>query len=266
MVALGIGFLLAGFFSKAKDASGPSGPTAKKGLFFAESFDYPAGEKLQGKAGGFGFGGAWEKGGFNSAPDAPHKIDGTSLTFNGLAATGGACKVAVATTIVGLERPLADPGAFSAPGTRYVSVLLRPDGVLNAGPLNGFFGLSLRSKDSELFFGKPGNEALGKWVIEERGGAEQVASDAPVVLGQATLLVLKIEYKPGADRVTLFVNPKPGAPEPKAATIKDNAKLGSTDTLVIYSTGAFSVDEIRGGDSFQSVTPTGGEKTTTLTR
>lgn len=88
------------------------------------------------------------------------------------------------------------------------------------------------------------------------GGANQVATGASVVLNQTTLLVLKIEYREGPDRLTLYVNPKAGAPEPAKGTVKDDADLGATDTVVIYSTGEFVIDELRAGDSFQSVSPT----------
>jgi len=256
-IVLGAALFLAGFSTTETTA----GPMVGRGVLFAEPFDYPAGESLEGKAGGFGLGGAWVIGGFNASPESVHKIEKGSLAIIGLAASGGSCQVGAAGSIVGLERPLADPGAFAGPGvTAYLSFIVRPEGTLNAGPLNGFFGLSLRSKNSELFIGKPGNEAVNKWVMEERGGAGQVASDAPVVLDHTTLLVVKLEHKPDGDRATLYVNPKPGDPEPKTGTIKDNANIGVTDTLVIYSTGAFSLDEIRGGDSFQSVTPGDGEK------
>lgn len=232
-------------------------PEANTGkLLFSEPFDYPKGERLSGKNGGTGFAQAWGSGGFNSDPDAPHAVGDESLACENLATSGRSCTVAVQHRIVGMERLLAHPEEFAKPGsTRYVSVVMRPEGKLGDGPLNGFFGLCLRSKGGELFFGKPGNEAIDKWVMEERGGAAQVATASPVVANQATLLVLKIEYKEGNDRLTLYVNPKPGGPEPTNGTVKDNADLGVTDTVLMYSTGAFSMDELRAGETFQSVLP-----------
>jgi hypothetical protein len=225
-------------------------------LFFSEPFDYPQGERLSGKNGGTGFAQAWGSGGFNSDPNAPYVVGDESLACENLATSGKSCKVAVQKRIVGMERSLAHPEEFAKPGsTRYVSVVMRPDGKLGDGSLNGYFGLCLRSKGGELFFGKPGNEAIDKWVMEERGGKAQVATASPVVVNKATLLVLKIEYKEGNDRLTLFVNPKPAEAEPTNGTVKDNADLGVTDTVLMYSTGAFSMDELRGGETFQSVLP-----------
>src|SRR5208282_1351878 len=243
--------------SQSTKAAAPKPEATAGRLLFSEPFDYPKGERLTGKNGGTGFAQAWGSGGFNSDPNAPHVVGDDSLAFKNLATSGRSCKVAVQDRIVGMERSLAHPEEFAKPGsTRYVSVVMRPEGKLGDGPLNGFFGLCLRSKGGELFLGKPGNEAMDKWVMEERGGTAQVATASPVVANQATLLVLKIEYKEGTDRLTLYVNPKPGEAEPTNGTVKDNADLGVTDTVLLYSTGAFSVDELRAGETFQSVLPT----------
>jgi len=238
-------------------AAAPKPETNIAKLLFSEPFDYPSGDQLSGKNGGTGFAQAWGSGGFNSDPSAPHIVGDESLACGNLSTSGKSCKVAVQNRIVGMERLLAHPEEFAKPGlTRYVSVVMRPEGKLGDGPLNGFFGLCLRSKEGELFVGKPGNEATDKWVMEERGGKGQVATASPVVANQATLLVLKIEYKEGNDRLTLYVNPKPGEAEPTNGTVKDDADLGVTDTVLMYSTGAFSMDELRAGETFPSVLPT----------
>ncbi len=242
--------------SQSSETAAPKPEASTGKLLFSEPFDYPKGERLLGKNGGTGFAQAWGSGGFNADPNAPHAVGDESLACENLATSGRSCTVAVQHRIVGMERLLAHPEEFAKPGsTRYVSVVMRPEGKLGDGPLNGFFGLCLRSKGGELFFGKPGNEAIDKWVMEERGGRAQVATVSPVVAHQATLLVLKIEYKEGNDRLTLYVNPKPGGPEPTNGTVKDNADLGITDTVLMYSTGAFSMDELRAGETFQSVLP-----------
>jgi Ca2+-binding RTX toxin-like protein len=56
--------------------------------------------------------------------------------------------------------------------------------------------------------------------------------------------------------VTLYVNPAPGGPEPTSGTVKDDSDYQTIDTVTIYSSGAFSIDEIRFGDTFADVTPT----------
>jgi hypothetical protein len=65
----------------------------------------------------------------------------------------------------------ASPG--TGPGVRHLSFLLRPEGRLGEGTLNGFFGVSLLSPSGELFIGIPGGGRLDRYGIEERGGQNQ---------------------------------------------------------------------------------------------
>jgi len=69
------------------------------------------------------------------------------------------------------------------------------------------------------------------------------------------LLVVKAEFTDGMDRLTLYVNPQVGAPEPTTGIVKQDRAFGLLDSVLLYSTGAFSLDEIRIGETFQSVTP-----------
>src|SRR5690606_13401388 len=73
--------------------------------------------------------------------------------------------------------------------------------------------------------------------------------------GVTRLLVLKIESFDGVDTVTLYVDPVPGEPEPATGIVKNDVDLWGTTALTLYSTGAFSLDEIRVGETFASVTP-----------
>jgi len=106
-----------------------------------------------------------------------------------------------------------------------------------------------------LYIGKPGGGALGKWVVEERGGSGQFASPLDVALGETTLLVLRADLQPGNDRFTLYVNPSPLSSEPLTGIVKQDMDIGALDGIVLYSTGAHSVDEIRWGTTFADVTP-----------
>jgi hypothetical protein len=67
--------------------------------------------------------------------------------------------------------------------------------------------------------------------------------------------VLKAQLVPGNDLFTLYVNPIPGQPEPSAGILKNDLDLGAVSGLVLYSTGAHSVDEIRWGETFADVVP-----------
>ncbi|MBX9579216.1 MAG: PEP-CTERM sorting domain-containing protein [Gemmataceae bacterium] len=230
--------------------------SAPAALLAYDGFAYPPGGDLQGNAGGFGFAGPWVPGGFNASVFDHLDVAPGSLGFGGLLTSGNrATSGPVFAGIGGLTRDLAAPlGADNT--TVYLSVLLRPEGVLNEGLFNGFFGLTLETPaEPELFIGKPGADALGEYVVEQRGGAFQVSSGVPVVVGETALLVLKAEFLPGHDRFTLYVNPTPGGPEPGAGAVNTALDLPTVTGLTIYSTGAFSVDEIRVGMTFADVTP-----------
>jgi len=72
-------------------------------------------------------------------------------------------------------------------------------------------------------------------------------------LGETALVVVRIDF--GPDTVTVYVNPEPGAPEPATGAVKSDVDLGTFWALEIYSSGAFSIDELRVGETFEDVTP-----------
>jgi hypothetical protein len=227
-----------------------------------ELFGYaPAGADLSGQGGApsFGFSSPWAPGGFNASISNNYDLATPSLSFGSLLTNGGRTASLPTTAIAGLTRNLSSP--LGTPGTiQYLSFLLRPEGTLNAGAFNGFFGLNLESPtEPELFIGKPGDGAIGNYVIEDRGGAGQSVSNFLAAPGQTVLLVLKAEFNPGGaanDRFSLYVNPTPGGPEPgSASAFKNDSNLGTVSGLTLYSTGAFSIDELRVGDTFADVTP-----------
>jgi hypothetical protein len=224
-----------------------------------EPFGYTSGVTALGENGGIGFSAAWMAGGFNASVHDNFVIGSGSLVYPGLAVSGGHVSSSAQTSISGLSRALAQPIGQSGT-TSYVSLLLQPEGVLDEGIFSGFFGLTLASVQYELFMGKPGGGQTDFYVVEDRGGFAQAASTTPTVLGQVALLVVKAEFgdptDPTAmDRLTLYVNPQVGAPEPATGVVKQVRAFGSFDSISLYSTGAFSLDEIRVGDRFASVTP-----------
>jgi hypothetical protein len=92
-------------------------------------------------------------------------------------------------------------------------------------------------------------------VLEDRGGALQVASTLAPVVDQTVFLVVKAQFAAGNDQFTLYVNPTPGAPEPATGLVKNNSDIGTVAGVTLYSTGAFSTDEFRLGETFADVTP-----------
>src|SRR5262249_38052571 len=132
--------------------------------------------------------------------------------------------------------------------------LIQPQGTLDEGILNGFFGLTLNIGFGEaLFIGKPGGAR--EYVLETEGGAGQVSSGTPTVVGETALLVVKAEFLPGPDRFTLYTNPVPGDPEPTSGVVKADLDLGVVSLVGTLSTGGFAVDEIRIGTTYADVVP-----------
>ena len=91
--------------------------------------------------------------------------------------------------------------------------------------------------------------------VEQRGGSGQVASPAKPVVGQTAFLVLKAQLQPsGNDVFTLYADPTPGAAEPSSGAVKQDLGIGTLSSLVIYSGGAFNIDELRVGTTYADVT------------
>jgi hypothetical protein len=233
-------------------AGGLSAQTA-----FSEPLDYaPAGADLLGQNGGSGFAGPWFASGSNASIHINYDIAPGSLLFEDLVVTGNRVQSASTSALAGLGRNLASPTHPRANTTLYFSLLLRPEGTLGGGALNGFFGCYLDGTgNSDLFVGKPGSAAAGEYVLENRGGAGQVSSGVAPVVGETVLLVVRADLRPGTDVFTLHVNPHPCEPEPASGTVKSDLDLGKISALVIYSTGAFSIDELRMGSTLPAVVP-----------
>ena len=221
------------------------------GLHAHEPFDYAAGSALNTLNGGTGFSAAWSP----TISGANYTIADGSLAFAPLCASGGRMHSPVGHTQ--MSRPLS--ASFGSDGTtRYFSFLLRPEGVLHGGDLGGFHGLQVQGDAGALFIGKPGGAGGGvtaPYVLEEVGGGGQVLSTVVPVVGETVLLVVKAAFAAGNDTFTLYVNPTPGSPEPAVGVEKSDLNLGTSNSLLIYSGGEFSLDELRVGATFESVTP-----------
>ncbi len=221
-----------------------------------EQFDYsPPQANLISQNGGVGFSGGWYPTGFNAINQNNYLIGAGSLESGDLVNSANRMTSASLGQIGGIGRDLSVPVQSWQTTTRYMSVLIRPEGTLGQGRWNGFFGLYLDGSQNDMFVGKGGGGVMNRWVLESRGGGNQRASNANVYIDETALLVVKSEFTPGNDTFTLYVNPTPGGPEPVVGTVLNTLNLGTVGKLVVYSTGAFSLDEIRIGETFADVTP-----------
>ena len=234
------------------------GVESRADLLAYEGFGYMnIGANLRGRTGGagsFGFAAPWQAGGFNASISDNYDVAADSLAFGNLLTEGNRAYTTSTNAIAGLTRNFTSP-IGAAGTTRYYSFLLRPEGTVGAGAFEGFFGVTLETAvDPEVYTGKPGAGALTNYVIEDRGGGDQRASLVPVVAGQTSLLVVKAQFGQAADTFTLYVNPTPGGAEPASGIVK-TSNTGDGLGFTLYSTGEFSIDELRLGETFADVTP-----------
>lgn len=228
-----------------------------------EGFDYPAGKQLAGLEGGSGFSDEWILNPTGRLlKDLRPTIIAASLEYSGLKTSGGACRILRSDdALVRSERTLSVAVAPGARGqTLYLAFLVKPEGVLGEGVLNGYFCVGLDGSHGNVFAGKPGGDRMDRYVIEEQGGNGQVASDVAPAINQTALIVLKVELREGPDPVTLYVNPKVGSEAPAKGVTKSDTDLGTLSQVVLYSSGAHILDELRVGRTFADVVPAAGPR------
>ncbi len=212
-----------------------------------ESFGYASGASLAGQGGGSGFSAAWEVSGTTPAIPAG-SLSYTDASGMALHASGNR---GFSSPLSRNHRPLET--ARGADGTvSYASFLADPaadvhfwgvefwDGaaddpnrVLQIGNENGF-GVRVRNGTNK-FFASPG--------------------------GGLHFFVVKVEHIPGNDRVSVWIDPPLGAEPPIPDLLFEPAETGGSvafDRIGFsdyVATSAPSVDELRIGGSWASVTP-----------
>jgi hypothetical protein len=225
---------------------------ADAALIVYEPFDYPDGVPLVGRTNGVGFDEPWRPGGFNASIFDYARMKPGALAYPGLATKGtNHLQIdAVSDGIAGihgiarlLSTNLATPGAKF-----YLSFLHRPEGEAEYSSVVLGTG-----EGAELSVGKSGS--VRQYHVSQRGGVGRVFSGVEPVVGKTAFIVVKMEFKDGPDHFTLYMNPVPGKREPATGAVKDDLDLEFAESLTLYSRGAWSVDELRVGTTWQDVTP-----------
>lgn len=175
-----------------------------------------------------------------------------------------------------------DQGFVAKAGaTVWLSVLVRVDGSDNPDPVfvtlhHGGLGYHYYNGDTAWAAGVFPRAGINKWTLWTAAGkadptpnrfgndaAIAHTSNRPMTIGQASLLVIKVELSGGAsDRVSLYADPPAlGGSEP--ATPDATAMTGQSARFAAFAFAgggqdldqASSFDEVRIGPSFASVTP-----------
>ncbi|AMV31458.1 hypothetical protein VN12_05020 [Pirellula sp. SH-Sr6A] len=131
-----------------------------------------------------------------------------------------------------------------------MSFLIRRNST--AGDFGGFGGIYLDGTENDLFIGKPG--ASNVWSLENRGGGGLAQSNYTATVGQTTRLVLRIQVQNAAEAFALYVDPSTEQEPVSPSVRKVDLNIGQLTDIVLYTSGDFSYDEIRFGDTFASVT------------
>lgn len=208
-----------------------------------EAFEYPASSEIALKQGGQGWAGAWSEKIGNGAITTTSrslsypgiKSKGGKLYFNGVANTGKNTFL-----FRNLETPLAEGNTY------YIRFLAKN---INEG--RQYFGLALYSQDAEQFL--IGQSSYSpNWTVNRLAGlpnsagvlVSNVDSSAP------SLLVVKLEMRPGAERVTFWVNPNLSLLESKATP------QGGSFFTTMEDFGSIDAVRIGGGGYREGVNPT----------
>jgi hypothetical protein len=221
-------------------------------LIAYEPFEYPEAAALTGQNGGRGFASAWEPGGFNATKSDVFHMRPGALSFSNLAVSGanhlsieapgeGDSSICGVGRFLGID--LAMPGSVY-----YLSFLYRTDAE------GGYGSLVIGSGHGrELGIGR--SRSAPQFHLAQRGGLGRAYAEDEAVVGQTVFMVVKMEFMEGPDRFVLFMNPRPGHPEPPTGVIKEDMDLGPATHFFLYSRSAWSVDEIRLGKTWADVTP-----------
>ena len=210
-----------------------------------EQFIYSAGG-IAGQNGGSGFTSAWRGGG---------SVGLVGQTYSGLATDGG-----------GFVSSGNNSGNFRDLGTSYgadgttifVSLLMSAQpGFGTENP--DYAGFSLfdgadGGSGERFFLGQTFRQGVYGFV---RTGNSDNLSGAPVSTA-STFLVAEINFLPGADNVSLYINPTPGLVAPDGTPTTASVISFNFDRIRIqtgFNTAAFKFDEIRIGTTYADVSP-----------
>ncbi len=228
---------------KASFAAGPDAVTAppEPSLYAYEDFAYDAGP-LVGRNGGFGFQGPWW--------GTPNYVVGEDDAFNGKHVQAEKPDRPINT----ITRRLAN--SFGENGTTlYLSGRMRAQEPFGEGFANGFYGVGLIQEGGSfesLFFGKGGSPNF-QYGVEHYGGAGLVQTGDVSVVNEIAHVVLKLEFREGTDRCTLWVNP-PRDGEPFQGTVNEDLDLGGDlIALEFFASGAVAFDDLRVGAAYHDM-------------
>jgi hypothetical protein len=271
-------------------------PMSRAALLANESFDDDTtGAQLFGQTGGTGWNTAVTINGTDAStgwfgqstglPNYEVVAPGTALTYSGLSSGPDYAIGGFEYQTIGRTLDVSSGGAFNSylnsngyigksGTTLYMSVMMREDETpgSNGGMAVSLFASSTNTpwetygttdENTEIAIGDTGN---GKWSLDTGGslydGSGTITSTGvSITEGQTYLMVLEIQFNGGggADVASLWVDPTLGG-SPGAPTLTEDGTF-QLDSFAYYGGTSGSqtnaIDEIRFGNTFGDVTPSG---------
>ena len=203
-----------------------------------EPFDYPDGSPLSGLAGGSG----WTAAGWTvPTGNGTITVQNASMTYPGIPSSGGKMHfggVPLTGTTCASYRYLTN-GLSS--GTYYFRFLGQ-----NLNDSRRYFGLGLFGAAERALLGQ--GSGFEYWTLNHVDGITNAMYTNVLVSAVDTsdpaLLVLKVEFQPGVERVTFWVNPDLSQPESATTAVGGGAYMTDVDyveiTRVRVGSGGFS--------------------------
>lgn len=233
-----------------------------------DSFGYSTGESLNGQNGGSGWSAGWSD---RESPAADSLTTGSGLTYGNLVVGGNGAFTDGASTqlnyryidtsgssIAATNGLLNGNSELGVDGTTiWISYLIRRDAA-TANDTN-FFGISLYKAgdvDAGIMAPRtPTSSDGGAWMLST---STRESTGVSIVDDETYFFAVKVEFTPGNDLVSLYVDPDLTLADPGAA----NASLSivglefSGFRIAGVSGANYSVDEFRMGTTYSDVSPT----------
>jgi hypothetical protein len=185
-----------------------SSPMLFAAIIASEDFDYDNVSVIDGLNGGLGWAGPWNGNGFIT----PGSLHLSRLGFTGHKATSQGSKCAYRKLSAAGKETVTDNGKFGKDGTTiWISFLISaPLGTT----IPGYGGISLFEESRErVFIGDTG--ASNVWAIERQGQIQRFSSR--VADSNACLIVCRMKFLPGEDRIDMWIDPSTNLLEPSEA-------------------------------------------------
>jgi hypothetical protein len=213
-----------------------------------DGFDDSPGQLLNLQSSGTGFSTTW-------LAAADFSIGSGSLGFGGLLTSGNCVSFSQVTLSSEQALRFLVSSGFGAGGTtRWMSFLIRPD----SDPTSHLFSFGT----GEMQIGKGGVNDGNFYEIGH--GASATVSSVPIVPGTTVFVAVKYEFNADPnlnDTATVYFDPTPGlaAPDVAGLTISNVNFASDIDGVFLNAANgaAFSLDELRTGDGYVDVAPTG---------